>query len=313
MSSFCCGLHRLQEMAALRPYNHNMPSAELETLTRINLDDLTASFGWEKSPLLTALVHRLFRAPAEKFARWMLDFDAEIQRDGLPAASCSFLRRTTQGLQIDGREYLPASGPTLILSNHPGMTDTLCLFAAIGRADLRIIALNRPFLRSLPNISRHLFYVSEHTAERMRAVKQTVAHLRAGGCVLTFPAGKIEPDPDVYPGALASLEEWTASAGIFLRFVPEIQVVPALVRGVLWEKAVKHPLTRLKSTPSEREKLGAAFQLLAQTLFDLRPVSPVVHFGRPLCAADLGTTDPNRMHSAILAEMRRLLQKAASE
>ena len=106
------------------------------------------------------------------------------------------------------------------------MTDTLCLFAAINRPDLRIIALDRPFLHSLPNVSRQLFFISDDSKERLSAVRKAAAHLRAGGAVLTFPAGKIEPDHQVYPGALELLYRWTDSAGVFLRFAPETRILP---------------------------------------------------------------------------------------
>lgn len=288
-------------------------STSLEALTEVNLDDLVEAFGWKETPVAAALLRRVFRAPARKFARWMLDFDRQVGQEDLAVAARALLGRTVRGVEVYGRENLPASGPILILSNHPGMADTLCLFAAIGRADLRIIALRRPFLRSLPNVSRHLFYVSDEASDRLRAIRQTAAHLRAGGAVLTFPAGKIEPDPHVYVGAIESLQGWTDSAVVFLRFAAETLVLPVLVRGVLWEKAVRHPLTRLKRERLEREKLGAALQLLAQTLFDLRPVTPSVHFGRPLRAAELAGKDAARLHAAVLDEMRRLIRETGEQ
>lgn len=280
----------------------------LSQLTEINLDDLVSSFGWENFPRLASLLRGGFRAPSEKFARQMLDFDQNVGRNGLPAASRAALARYASQLRAYGLENLPASGPALFLANHPGMTDTLSLFAAINRADLRIIALDRPFLQALPNTTRHLFFIDDTPAGRMRAVKQTASHLKNGGAVLTFPAGKIEPDADVYPGARESLLDWTDSAGVFLRFAPETQVIPTLARGVLWEKAVKHPLTRLKKTQFEREKLGAALQLLAHIVFDQKPLKTSIQFGPPICAATLGTTDSAAIHAALLEAMRALLQ-----
>ncbi len=276
-------------------------------LTSINLDDLVSSFGWGSSPRLAGLLRWVFRAPAEKFARQMLDFDRAVGERGLPTAGRSALDLYTRQMRVFGLENLPASGPALFLSNHPGMVDTLGLFAAIGRDDLRIIALDRPFLQALPNTAGRLFFISESPAGRMRAVKQAATHLKLGGAALTFPAGKIEPDANVYPGARESLLDWTDSAGVFLRFAPATQVVPVLVRGVLWEKAVRHPLTRLKRTRFEREKLGAALQLLAHIVFNARPLNISVQFGRPITAAELGSTDTAALHAALLERMRGLL------
>jgi hypothetical protein len=188
------------------------------------------------------------------------------------------------------------------------MTDTLCLFAALRRLDLRIIALRRPFLQALPNISRHLIFLSDDPVDRMGAVRKASSHLRNGGAVLTFPAGEIEPDPDVYEGAYKSLDGWLDSAGIFIRFAPETKIVPILVRNVLWDKAVLHPLTRLRSGREERERLGASFQLLIQVLFDVAPVTVKVQVAPPIGLSEIGSTETAAIHAFVLARMRTLVQ-----
>ncbi len=280
----------------------------LALLTQINLDDLVAAFGWERQARLSAAVRSVFHGMSAKFAAQMLDFDAQVGANGLTAAAFHTIRRYVRSLRVYGMENLPASGPVLFLSNHPGMADTLALFCAIRRPDLRIIATNRPFLQALPHTSGLLNYISDDPAERMRAVRQTAAHLKSGGAVLTFPAGQIEPDADVYNGAEAALAGWTDSAGVFVRFAPETRIIPALVRGVLWDRAVKHPLVHLKRDRFEREKLGAAFQLLAHILLDARPVDISVQFGRPITAAGIGSAEASALHAAVVEEMRGLLR-----
>lgn len=283
-------------------------TAPLDLLTQINLDDLVAAFGWERHPRLAAALRLTFGGMARKFAEQMIDFDTQVGASDLPAASFHTIRRYVRSLRVYGAENLPSSGPVLVLANHPGMADTLALFCAIQRADLRIIATNRPFLQTLPHTSRLLYYISENPTERMRAVRQTAAHLKQGGAVLTFPAGQIEPDADVYTGAEDSLAGWTDSAGVFVRFAPETHIVPALVRGVLWDRAVKHPLVYLKRNRFEREKLGAAFQLLAHILFDMRPVDISVQFGAPITVERVGSSDASALHAAVIEEMQGLLR-----
>lgn len=282
--------------------------SSLDLLTQINLDDLVTAFGWEKYPRLGRALRTVFFGLAQKFAAQMLAFDAETGQSGLTNAALKTLPRFIRSLRIDGLENLPTSGPVLVLANHPGLSDTLCLFAAIQRPDLRVLALNRPFLQALPNVSRLLFFSDDTAEQRMRAVRQTAAHLKQGGAVLTFPAGEIEPDADVYGGAVESLSRWTDSAGIFLRFAPQTQVVPAMARGVLWDKAVKHPLTTLRREQLERERLGAALQLLAHLQFDLNPVNVSLQFGPPISIEKLGTSDPRILHEAVLGSMRHLLR-----
>ena len=290
-----------------------MPS-QLETLTQINLDDLVSSFGWEKAPLLASILRKAFIAPARKFAGQMVEFDNYVGELGLSEGSRRIMQKNyVQDVRVYGREYIPASGPVLFLSNHPGMADTISLFAAIHRLDLNIIALHRPFLASLVNVTRHLIYISDDASERMRAVRQVSAHLRSGGAALTFPAGKIEPDPEVYPGALDSLNEWTESAGVFLRFAPQTMIVPVLVSGVIWKRTAHHWLTHLKRTREEREKLAAAFQLLSMITRGKRPTTVHVSFAKPITVEEVGSTDTQVIHKTVIQRMRELMQTTPAD
>src|SRR5215204_1706940 len=108
-----------------------MPS-QLDTLTQINLDDLVASFGWHQQPLLAAILRGLFIKPAREFAQQMVDYDNLVGQVGLDEASCQVLqKRYIKDLRVHGRDHVPSSGPILVLSNHPGVSDTGSLFAAI--------------------------------------------------------------------------------------------------------------------------------------------------------------------------------------
>jgi len=283
-------------------------SSAIDTLTRINLDDLVSSFGWQKQSLGAAILRRLFLKPARKFAKQVVEYDNLVGQLGLSEASCEFLQsHYINDLRVQGREHVPADGPILVLSNHPGLTDTVCLFSAIDRADLRIIAQHRPFLASLVNVTKHLFYIGDEPAERMRAVRQVSAHLRAGGAALTFPAGKIEPDSDVHTGALDSLNDWTDSSGVFLRFARDTKIVPVMVSGVVWERTARHWLTRLKRTREDREKLATALQLLAMVSRDARPTTVHVSFAKPITVDEIGSTDTACIHKVLMERMRCLI------
>lgn len=287
-----------------------MPS-HLDTLTQINLDDLVASFGWEKYPLLASLLRKTFLSPARKFAGQVVEFDNSTGKTDLAEASRHIMRkRYVRDVRVHGREYIPASGPVLFLSNHPGMADTIGLFAAINRADLKIIALHRPFLESLVNTTKQLFFIDDDPARRMNVVRQVSNHLKNGGSVLTFPAGEIEPDPDVYPGALESLTTWTDSAAVFLRFARDTKIIPVLVSGVIWEKTARHWLPRLKRTRLEREKLAAALQLLALITRDARPNTVHVRFANPVTLAEVGSTEAQDIHRVVMNRMQELIETA---
>ena len=144
-------------------------------------------------------------------------------------------------------------------------------------------------------------------------VRAVTSHLRAGGAALTFPAGEIEPDPDVHPGAVESLNSWTDSAGVFLRLAPETAILPVLVRGVVWDKAARHPLLAIKRTREEKDKLAAALQLLGHVVLKANDVHVRVQIGRPITLTALGTSETTAVHAAVLAEMKTLIEHAPVE
>jgi hypothetical protein len=279
----------------------------LQTLTQINLDDLVSSFGWPDQPVPARALRWIFHKPAQTFAKFMLEFDSAIGERGLVEAARLTQKRFVRDVRVFGLDRLPDS-PFLALSNHPGITDTLALFAALNRPGLKIIALDRPFLMALPNLSRQLFFVHDDPASRMKLVRQVSGHLRGGGSALTFPAGEIEPDPDVYPGAVDSLQNWTDSVGVFVRMAPETVILPVLVRNVIWDKIAKHPLLKIKKTRTEREKLAAALQLLAMVMWNAKPVTVTVQIGNVVDPKKLGTTDTKVIHRAVLDEMKFLIE-----
>ena len=285
-----------------------MNSSSAGSLIQINLDDLVASFGWENRPLLARLLRRIFIAPAVKFAHQMAEFDSAVGERGLVEGSRLALRKYFDDIRLFGADLIPDSA-FLALSNHPGMSDTLSTFVALNRPDLQIIASKRPFLEALRNVSRQLFYVTEDPASRMALIRRVSMHLRSGGAVLTYPAGRIEPDPDLHDDAVDSLGSWTDSVGAFLRLAPETAILPVLVRGVVWDKAAYHPLTYIKRTREEREKLAAALQLFAHMMLNVKAVAVRVQIGKPIHAKELGTIETQVIHRAVLNEMRRLIEK----
>ena len=237
-------------------------------LMEINLADILSALGVPSSPLARAAARRLARVPALRFAREMAAFDDDVSRRGIAAASGALLAGFTRGVTTSGLSAIPSRGPVLLLSNHPGMTDTLLLLASIPRADLAVLAAERPFLHALPAASRTLIFLPDDRKRRLAAVRRAVDHLRGGGALLTFPAGEIEPDPEVLPGAVQALSRWSDSSLRFLRFVPDCIVVPLLVSGVLQPRAQHARLVRVVHRRREdRERFAAMLQVLVHTLF----------------------------------------------
>ena len=284
----------------------------IETLTQINLDDLVNAIGIQNHRSLTSIVRIIFHNAAQKFAKQILDFDSMIGTSGLTKAARITERLYAREVRIFGADRLPNSA-FLALSNHPGMTDTLALFSALNRDDLKIIALNRPFLLSLPNMSKQLFFVTDNPVERVSLVRHVSKHLQDSGPILTFPAGHTEPDPDAYDGAVDSLQSWTDSVGVFIRLAPQTPIVPIVLRNVVWKRLVDLPIIQIKRTRDERELLVVALQLLAMVMFNIKPVTVTVQIGKPITAKELGSIETKVIHQAVLAEMKRLIECAPED
>jgi len=285
-------------------------TTQLQALTAINTQDFLAAFGMENIHEGRKALDALCWLPARRFARQMVQYDQLVGQVGLHTASQQVLNDYVQRLEIDGQQNIPPEGPLLVLSNHPGMTDALVLFASMSRPDLRIVAAQRPFLEALPNINRKLIFVPEQDGQRMGVVRNVVSHLRHGGAILTFPAGQIEPDPISMPGAVESLAGWSESIAIFSRLVPDLKIVVAIVSGVLWPAATQSPVTRLRRQQKDRERMGAAIQALIQlTLPFYKPVTTRVLFSQPITPADTPRSDEAAsITGAIKARARQLIE-----
>ena len=118
--------------------------------------------------------------------------------------------------------------------------------------------------------------------------------------MLTFPRGRIEPDPAVLPGAVEALGRWSSSADLFARLAPGLTVVPVVVSGVISPRALRVPLTRLRRRKRDREWLAATLQMLTPAL---RDVEVRVEFGRPIYAGARA-----RIGEAVIEETRRLME-----
>lgn len=263
-----------------------MDCTPLAELTEINLEDVYRAFGIERSGRLRAAARRIFWSAAQRFARLALEYDQGVAELGLSGGGRHILGRLHWKLEVFGQEHLPRSGPVLILSNHPGLGDTVALFASFPRADIQIVAAERPFLKALPATSRHLIPIGENGQASIQSMRAIAAQLRAGGGVLTFPAGQIEPDPACMPGARESLERWSDSTRFFARLAPDLCIAPVIVSGVIAPQSLRHPLTRLRRNPRDREQLAAALQLIVATRNPARwPLTIRVRYGPAMPAA----------------------------
>ena len=249
-------------------------AAQVAALVALNEADLLKALGLTRAPAwLRRAAARPFRGRVRRLAEQLADFDADIAGRGLPEASARMLAHLVPHLDAAAP---PPPGPVLVVANHPGLFDALALFAALDRRDVAVVALDHPFLQALPVLSGHVIPVPE-AGSRVGVLRAMAARLNAGGAVVTFPAGRIEPDPAIRDAA-ASLDGWSGSAAAVMRLAPGAVVVPTLISGVHTARALSHPLTRLRRRPADRDWLAAVAQLLSARL---RTRCVRVRFGPP--------------------------------
>lgn len=256
---------------------------QVEALTEVCTDELLAAFGLGGVRRCRRPLEGMARLLVRRLAAQAATYDEIVGRAGLAAGGDWALERMARSVEVEGRENVPREGPLLIVSNHPGLADALALFATVPRDELRVVAAHRPFLEALPHTSRYLFTIEERSQERLGLVREAARSLKSGGAVLTFPGGRIEPDPEVLPGACERLDEWSGSAELFARLVPGLTVVPVAVSGVLSPAALRNPLTLLRRRTEDRRWLAATLQMLTPAL---RGVTTRVTFGPPIRAED---------------------------
>jgi 1-acyl-sn-glycerol-3-phosphate acyltransferase len=323
-------LPMLRNAKAIR-YNRSIPftpsprdlqslcvTTPVETLTCINLTDMLDNFGLGGLRLGRGVVERLCRIPARRLAEQALRFDGRVGEAGLQIAAREWVLPMVNRLEVVGAQHVPATGGVILAANHPGMTDTLVIMSSVPRSDLRIMSADRPFVRTLENFAKLTFFVPDRSGERMSVVRSVARFLQQGGAVMICPAGQIEPDPAVMPGAVEALQTWSDSLGLFVRLAPQAAVVPTVVSGVVYGPALHHPLTRLRRSARDREKIAATLQAYWQTTGKIASQMNVrIEFGKPLAAAELNARCAARGAAAITQEITgavaTMLEKPKSE
>ena len=278
---------------------------QIEALTRVCVDDLLSGFGLGGLRRGRRFLELLSRIPAQRVARQIASYDQIVGESGLRAGGAWALERMVRRVEIEGRERVPTEGSLLLVSNHPGLADAVALFSSIPRPDLRVVAAQWPLLDALPNTSRYLITVAA-SSNRFAVLKSAARHLQRGGAVLNFPAGRMEPDPAVLPGAVEALGRWSTSVDLFARLAPDLTVVPVAVSGVFSPIALRNPLTYLRRREEDRWWLASNLQMLVPAL---RNVTMRVTFGVSVRTADAGDAVSQR----VLAEMRRLIERCEAQ
>lgn len=237
---------------------------------------------------------------AKRFAGDVITFH-DLAAEGLQAPSQWVIEQLCSGLTINGAGNLPQHGPLIVTCNHPGVMDAMAVFANLPQANVKVIARTRNLLDVLPNIRQHIIFVSEERGQHVSTLRQAISHLQAGGTLVTFPAGEIEPDPQLYgQSAQDFTENWSKSVALLAKQVPQAVIVPAAIGGVISERARETWLARRYNKPTARDWVAATLQFMFQRY---RDAHPTLHFGQPI----VPQPDREATHATIIEQTKALM------
>ena len=229
---------------------------------------LLHSMGIRLTPFTRKVSDLIFRRAVERISDLSLQLDEKLA-GGDPSVGVRWiLPRFLDDFTAYGAHHIPAQGPLLIIANHPASYDALLISAFVHRPDYKIFIGKITVYDYLPNIARHAIFSppKEEVSGRMTSLRTAIRHLQDGGSLLIFPRGDIEPDPALEEKPALVMDAWSRSLEIFLRQIPNLQVVVASVSGVIAPKAIQHPFTWFKRKQTDRQRLAYIYQLIQQVL-----------------------------------------------
>ncbi|WP_437293633.1 1-acyl-sn-glycerol-3-phosphate acyltransferase [Sorangium sp. So ce426] len=284
-------------------------------LANLSGAEMVAALGLGGAPAWVRRAGRAaFAVPSWPLGRALARFDRRTGEAGLHVAAREALAGFGARWTADAAP--PSRGALLVVSNHPGAYDALALMAALGREDLKIVAADRRFLRALPHVSRRLLFVpideggALALAARSAGVRRALRHLRRGGALLHFPAGRIEADPAFAGEGDALLAAWHPSAGVLLRAAAAAggRAAVAIVSGVHSPRAKRLAITRW----AERRGITTLAPLLQAALPGFGDVEVRVRLGEARDAAEVarGVRDDAALTRRLKDEATSLLAGA---
>jgi 1-acyl-sn-glycerol-3-phosphate acyltransferase len=283
--------------------------------------DLAALSGVGTSPLKRRLLELALGSQLRQFADNMAAFNADLTSRDLATASLALCARYGGRVVADGVHHVPRSGPILLVSNHPGMFDTLAIYATVPRPDIRALARPQPLLGLISSLAPHLLMLPDEGSGRAGGLRQVLQLLRADGSLLIYPAGHLEPEPvliehhglnNVSPHE--PLGPWSNGVGTLVKLATRqgvpLQIVPTSLSGVLSTSTWRWfgPLLKLRRTLRGREDLAAVLQVAFPRI---GPTTVQVRYGPPLDAATLAENDADV--EAITAQVRTAVHAQLSQ
>ena len=288
----------------------NGETSEILKLKELLVDELNKALGLPDRSSAKNIIRGIFGRAAKKFSELAVGLDRAVGEGGVSAGANWILPHFVKSHLAQGIDHIPAEGPLVIAANHPGSYDSIVISAHVARPDYKIIIGDIPFFERLPHISQHAIYAPNPSDihGRMEVIRKSIRQLEAGGALLLFARGGIEPDPEIMPNADAEFGLWSRSLEIFLERVPRTRVLVTIVSGVIARSAFHHPITWFRKQRPDRQRLAFMLQMVRQTLAnrEIFGLVPRVSFGDVITPSE--NLPGDQTLEAITASARGLLQ-----
>jgi hypothetical protein len=104
---------------------------DIETLVDVMIFEVANHFKLGKRSTIYKVLDRLGQVPPKRFAAIMQRFDQLVGKKSIWEAARDVLKEFTDGWDAKGLKGVPASGPLLVVANHPGSAESVAAMAAI--------------------------------------------------------------------------------------------------------------------------------------------------------------------------------------
>jgi hypothetical protein len=268
------------------------PPPDLVAAIRSSItDEICYAISGSRTGFLRWLSGPLFYLPANKFAHIFARFDEEVGRTGLNSGTKLLLTDFSLKMTTQGTENIPATGPLLLVANHPGTYDSVVIPSCIPRKDLKMVVSDVRVAHSLRSAIQYFVPVPLDPGAisgRMLALRSMVDHLQSGGALVIFARGEVEPDPAVAPGAYEDIANWSPSLEIMLRKVPDTWLQIIIASHMLLPQFTNSPIIKIRRSPPQQQKLAEFIQVIQQ-LISPKSVDASVRlsFAPPVSASEL--------------------------
>jgi putative hemolysin len=141
----------------------------------------------------------------------------DFERSGAPFGSPFWPKAVAQmGIRIDTPDaevaLIPKTVPLVVVSNHPhGLVDGVIMAELVNRVRPDFKILTRSLLTGIPEVAEFMIPVPFPHEENARELGlqmrfETMQHLKNGGAIILFPAGKVAMSEGFFGPAIES--EW---------------------------------------------------------------------------------------------------------